>query len=373
VTAVPEPTSTDQHAHVAPPDVVPGRGPLDVVPGGGAPGGGPLDVVGMGNALVDVLAAVPDRVLSDLSLARGSMELVDLGRAERIYEAVGPAVEVSGGSAANTVAGVAALGGTSGFIGKVADDDMGEVFVHDMRACGVELHAAIAGAEGGEAELRGTGRSLVLVTSDAERTMATHLGVSATLGPADVPAGLVARAGILYLEGYLWDRPSAKEAMRRAVQVAHENDRSVALSLSDSFCVDRHRNDFLDLVLNDVDVLFGNEEELLRLFGARSLDHALSAAEDTGVLVAATLGPRGSVVVGGRGPVEVAAAPAPEIVDKTGAGDMYASGFLYGLTHGHDPIDCARLGSLCAAEVIGHLGARPQHDLAALARVEGFV
>jgi sugar/nucleoside kinase (ribokinase family) len=326
----------------------------------------------MGNALVDVLAAIPDQVLADLRLVRGSMELVDLRRAQDIYAAVGPAVEVSGGSAANTAAGVAALGGTSGFIGRVADDDMGTVFVHDMRASGVELHAAVASADEGDLEERGTGRSLVLVTGDAERTMATHLGVSSNLGPSDVPEDLVARGGILYLEGYLWDRPTAKEAMRRAVRIAHDNDRSVALSLSDSFCVDRHRHDLLDLVVNDIDVLFGNEEELLRLFGSRSLDDALSSAEETGVLVVATCGPKGSVVVVGRGPVEVPASPAPEIVDKTGAGDMYAAGFLYGLTHGLDPVDCAHLGSLCAAEVIGHLGARPQRDLAAMARAEGL-
>ncbi len=336
-------------------------------------GARPLDVVGMGNALVDILAEVPDRVLSDLSLVRGAMELVDLGRAEDIYSAIGAAVEVSGGSAANTMAGVAALGGTAGFIGKIADDDMGTVFVHDMRASGVELHAAVTDAEEGDAELRGTGRSLVLVTGDAERTMATHLGVSATLAPCDVPEELVERCGILYLEGYLWDRPSAKEAMRHAVKVAHDHDRSVALSLSDSFCVDRHRRDLLDLVLSDVDVLFANEEELRRLFTAATFEEALSAAEETGVLVAATCGPRGSFVVGGRGPVAVPAAPAPVIVDKTGAGDMYASGFLYGLTHGFDPVDCARLGSACAAAVIGHLGARPQHDLAEIARAEGFV
>jgi len=361
VTAVPEHTSATPG-----PDADPS--PFDDA----AVGVDLLDVVGMGNALVDVLAAVPDGVLADLALVRGSMELVDLARAQRIYDAIGPAVEVSGGSAANTVAGVAALGGTSGFIGKVADDDLGKVFAHDMRASGVELHVAVAGVDEGEPEVRGTGRSLVLVTGDAERTMATHLGVSATLGPAEVPAGLVARAGILYLEGYLWDRPSAKEAMRRAVRVAHEHDRSVALSLSDSFCVERHRRDLLELVVNDVDVLFGNEEELLRLFAAGSLDDALSSAEETGVLVAATCGSKGSFVVGGRGPVEVPAAPAPEIVDKTGAGDMYASGFLYGLTHGRDPVECARLGSLCAAEVIGHLGARPQRDLAAMAHGEGL-
>ncbi len=366
MTAVPEPATTPPDAHAAAGH--PDRGHATA----GRLDGGPLDVVGMGNALVDVLAAVPDRVLDDLSLVRGSMELVDLARAERIYAAIGSAVEVSGGSAANTVSGVAALGGTAGFIGKVADDDMGKVFVHDMRACGVELEAAVADADEGEAEVRGTGRSFVLVTGDAERTMATHLGVSAILGPGDVRDELVARAGILYLEGYLWDRPSAKEAMRRAVKTAHDHDSSVALSLSDSFCVDRHRSEFLDLVVNEIDVLFGNEEELRSLFSARSLDDALSSAGETGVLVAATCGPKGSIVVGGRGPVEVPAAPATRIVDKTGAGDMYASGFLYGLTHGHDPVDSARLGSLCAAEVIGHLGARPQRDVAAMARAEGL-
>lgn len=359
--AVPEPTPTAE----TPDPQRPAAGHGEEAP--------PLDVVGMGNALVDILTEIPDHVLSDLGLVRGSMELVDLHRAEVIYSAVGAAVEVSGGSAANTVAGVAALGGNAGFIGKIADDDMGKVFLHDMGALGVELHAAVVGAGEGEAELRGTGRSIVMVTGDAERTMATHLGVSATLAPADVPEDLVARGGVLYLEGYLWDRPSAKEAMRRAVTIAHDRDRSVALSLSDSFCVERHRRDLLDLVLSDVDVLFSNEDELLMLFSSATFDDALSAAEETGVLVAATCGPRGSFVIGGRGPVEVPAAHAPEIVDKTGAGDMYAAGFLYGLTHGMDPVDCARLGSLCAAAVIGHLGARPQHDIAEIARAEGFV
>jgi len=353
--AVPEPTTSLE------------RG----VPASAAPPG-PLDVVGMGNALVDVLAEVPDRLLADLGLVRGSMELVDLRRAEAIYRAVGTAVEVSGGSAANTVAGVAALGGRAGFIGKIADDDMGRVFVSDMQASGVELHAAVAGACEGDAELAGTGRSIVMVTADAERTMATHLGVSATLGPADVADDVVARAGVVYLEGYLWDRPSAKEGMRHAIEVAHDHDRSVALSLSDSFCVERHRRDLLDLVVHDVDVLFGNEDELKSLFGARTFDDALAAAQDTGVLCAATCGPKGSVVVAGRGALEVPAAHAPVVVDKTGAGDMYASGFLYGLTHGLAPAECARLGSLCAAEVIGHLGARPRGDLAALARAEGI-
>ncbi|MHB1552748.1 MAG: adenosine kinase [Acidimicrobiales bacterium] len=379
VAAVPEPTRAQQRpsresggspADETPADETPG----DETPGDETPEDGPraLDVVGIGNAIVDVLAEVPDRVLADLGLVRGSMELVDLRRAEEIYSAIGPAVEVSGGSAANTVAGVAALGGTSGFVGKVADDDLGNVFVHDMRASGVDLRVVVADADAGDTEVRGTGRSLVLVTGDAERTMATHLGVAGTLGSEDVAGDLVARGSVLYLEGYLWDRPSAKEAMRQAVKIAHDCDRAVALSLSDSFCVERHRRDLLDLVVGEVDVLFGNEHELVRLFDARTFDDALSAAAETGVLVAATCGARGSFVVDGQGPVEVPAAPAPEIIDKTGAGDMYASGFLFGLTHGLEPAECARLGSMCASAVLGHLGARPTHDLAELARAEGL-
>lgn len=327
----------------------------------------------MGSALVDVLSTVPDETLVRLGLVRGSMELVDLVRAESIYAEMGPTVEVSGGSAANTVAGVAALGGRAGYIGKVADDDLGTVFVHDMRSHGVELHAAVADAGAGEAEQRGTGRCLVLVTGDAERTMATHLGVAATIGTADVDDELVAAASVLYLEGYLWDLDAAKQAMRQAVRVGHEHDRSVALSLSDSFCVERHRKELLDLVVTDVDVLFGNEGELCGLFGSASLDGALSSAEETGVLTVATCGAAGSVVVAGRGPLRVPAAPVDEIVDTTGAGDLYAAGFLYGITHGADPVDSARLGSLCAAEVIGHVGARPQQDVAALALEAGLV
>lgn len=363
--AVPEPTRAQQR----PSREMEGP-PARHTPAGPAEGTRALDVVGMGNAIVDVLAEVPDRVLAELGLVRGSMELVDLRRAEQIYSALGPAVEVSGGSAANTVAGVAALGGTSGFVGKVADDDLGRVFVHDMRASGVNLRVAVADADAGDAEERGTGRSLVLVTGDAERTMATHLGVAGTLSSEDVPGDLVERGKVLYLEGYLWDRESAKQAMRRAVEIAHDCDRSVALSLSDSFCVERHRRDLLDLVVGDVDVLFGNEHELVRLFDTGTFDDALSAAAETGVLVAATCGARGSFVVDGHGALEVPAAPAPKIVDKTGAGDMYASGFLFGLTRGLEPVDCARLGSMCASAVLGHLGARPKHDLAALALTE---
>ena len=285
--------------------------------------------------------------------------------AEEIYAEMSPSVEVSGGSAANTMAGVAALGGTAGFVGKVADDLLGEVFTHDIRASGVVYEPVVGSAESGDgaAEEVGTGRCLVLVTGDAERTMATHLGVATTIGPADVPVHLVARGRMLYLEGYLWDLGPAKEAMRRAISVCHDHDGAVALSLSDPFCVERHQREFLDLVVSDLDVLFGNADEITRLFGASSFEGALDAAAETGLLVAVTTGAEGSVVVTAAGTVAVPAAPVDEVVDTTGAGDLYAAGFLYGLTHGARPEDCARLGGLCAAEVIGHLGARPQHDL----------
>jgi sugar/nucleoside kinase (ribokinase family) len=335
-----------------------------------------LDVVAIGSPLVDVLAAAGDDEIASAGLVRGSMALVDLAQAEQIYATMGPTTEVSGGSAANTVAGVAALGGRAGFVGKIADDELGRVFVHDIRACGVEYHPVMDGGQAAgpaDAEATGTGRCLVLVSGDAERTMATHLGVATTIRPEDVPESLVARGRIAYLEGYLWDMPPAKEAMRRTVEVAHGHDGSVALSLSDPFCVERHQREFLDLLRDDVDVLLGNEEEVVRLFGARSLDGALSAAEETGLLVAVTLGSAGSVVLTPRGAAEVPASPVAEVVDTTGAGDLYAAGFLYGLTHGAGPVDCARLGALCAGEVIGHLGARPQHDLKALAGAEGLL
>jgi sugar/nucleoside kinase (ribokinase family) len=335
-----------------------------------------LDVVGIGSPLVDVLAVATDEQIASAGLQRGSMALVDLAHAERIYASMGSSTEASGGSAANTVAGVAALGGTAGFVGKIAEDLLGEIFVHDIRAAGVEFTPVTASSDDVtslDPERLGTGRCLVLVTRDAERTMATHLGVATTIGPQDVPAELVGRGKVVYLEGYLWDLPPAKEAMRRAVGVAHDNDGSVALSLSDAFCVERHRRDFLDLLLDDIDVLFANEAEITRLFGSPSLDRAVASAEETGLLVAVTLGENGSVVLTAAGPVEVPAHPVTDVVDTTGAGDLFAAGFLYGLTHGSDPEDCARLGALCAGEIIGHLGARPQQDLRALATEAGLV
>jgi sugar/nucleoside kinase (ribokinase family) len=324
-----------------------------------------LDVVGIGSALVDVVVRATDDELADLELPKGSMSLVDLERAESIHAALGGSVEMSGGSAANTMAGVASLGGRAGFVGKITDDRLGRVFANEIRASGVTFEP-IGGQEAPGTGI-GTGRCLVLVTEDAERTMATYLGAATTVVPADVPLDLVGRCQVVYLEGYLWDLPPAIEAMRQAISAGHQANASVALSLSDPFCVSRHQHEFLDLLREDIEVLFGNEEELVALFSATSFDAAIEAAEETGILVAATRGAKGSVVTTAHGPVAVDAAPVERVLDTTGAGDLYAAGFLYGLTHGADPARCAELGGLCAGEIIGHFGARPETQLRALA------
>jgi sugar/nucleoside kinase (ribokinase family) len=329
-----------------------------------------LDVVAIGSALVDVLVRATETELGALDLTKGSMALIDLMAAETIHAGIGDSIEVSGGSAANTMAGVASLGGAAGFVGKVVDDRLGQVFTREIRAAGVTFEPMIdrSGDEG-----IGTGRCLVFVTEDGERTMATYLGAATTMMPADVPLDLAARAKIVYLEGYLWDLPPAIEAMRAAIAAGHDAGASIALSLSDSFCVQRHQREFLELLHEDVDVLFGNEEELLALFGVEAFDSAVEAAEETGLLVAATRGAKGSIVTTPHGPVSIDASPVEQVVDTTGAGDLYAAGFLYGLTHGMDPAGCAQLGGLCAAEVIGHFGARPEADLRGLAELAGLL
>lgn len=314
--------------------------------------------------MVDVLTNASADLLERVGLTKGTMTLVDLQSAARVYREMGPATEVSGGSAANTAVGVAMLGGRAGYVGKVAADELGEVFVHDIGAAGVELGVlAPPNVPADPSSDRATGRCLVIVTEDGERTMATHLGVASTLGPEDLDEELVSRARVVYLEGYLWDVEVAKAAMRRAIEVAHASGALVAITVSDPFCVRRHQREFLELLRSDVDVLFANEEEALLLFGSPGFDAALSAAEETGLLTAVTRGPAGSVVVGCADPIFVRAEPVERVVDTTGAGDLYAAGFLYGLTHGQDPEQCARLGGLCAAEVISHIGARPEVDL----------
>jgi sugar/nucleoside kinase (ribokinase family) len=321
-----------------------------------------LDVVGVGNALVDVLSYETAEFVEAHGLMAGTMTLIDTERAEQLYAAMGPAVEISGGSAANTLVGVASLGGVGAFIGRVSDDQLGEVFGHDIRAAGVEF--VNKPASGGEP----TGRCLIVVTPDAQRTMSTYLGAAARLGPADVDHTLIARAQVLYLEGYLWDEPEAKEAYRLAARTAHEAGNRVAFTLSDAFCVDRHRDEFLELVDRDVDVLFANEAEITSLYQVRAFDDALQSVSRTCEIAALTRSEKGAVIVTRDEVHVIDAHPVAEVVDTTGAGDLFAAGFLFGLTQGYHLGTAGRLGALAAAEVIGHLGARPDVSLAELAR-----
>lgn len=311
-----------------------------------------IDVLGIGNALVDVLSHESYELVDRLGLARGAATMVDAERADEVYAAMGPGTEVSGGSAANTVAGVASFGGVPAYIGKVADDQLGRVFRHDLRAQGVEYATTVADGK------RPTGRCLVIVTPDAQRTMCTHLGVAQTLCPADIDADLVASAAVTYVEGFLWDEPLAKEAISLACDIAHGYGRKVALSLSDPFCVGRHRVEFLAL-LEGVDIVFANEHEAMALFEVDEFDTAAACMAERCELAALTRGALGSTVFFGGSSVHVDATPV-EVEDTTGAGDLYAAGVLYGLTHGYDPVAAGHLGSRAAAEVISHIGARPQ-------------
>jgi sugar/nucleoside kinase (ribokinase family) len=324
-----------------------------------------LDVVGIGNALVDVLTHETDEFLDANALVKGSMTLIDTERAEELYGAMGPGIEVSGGSAANTIAGIASFGGQAAYIGRVFDDELGTVFAHDMRACGVVYRAAPA-VEGPP-----TGRCLIVVTPDAQRTMNTYLGSSEFFGPEHVDSELIAAAQVTFLEGYLFDRPEAKEAYWKASRVAHDAGRRVALTLSDTFCVERHRDAWRDLVADQVDILFANEAEALSLYEVDTFDEALAAARADVEVVAITRGPAGSVVARGDEVAEVEAHPV-EVVDTTGAGDLYAAGFLFGFTHDRSLPECGRLGSIAASAVLGHTGARPGVSLGQLVRPLGF-
>ncbi len=295
-------------------------------------------------------------------LPKGAMTLIDGEQAERLYDAMGAAVECSGGAVANTMAGIASFGGRAAFVGKVRDDELGHIFTHDLRAAGVAFRTAPA------TEGPATARCLVFVTPDAQRTMTTYLGACADLGPEDVDVGAVAQAKITYLEGYLWDPPAAKEAFRRAMAAAHEAGRKVALTLSDPFCVERWRSEFRDLVERDVDILFANEEEIKSLYQVDDFDQALQRLRGRPGIVALTRSARGSVVLADEEVHVIDAARVAEVADTTGAGDLYAAGFLFGLSRGEELRTCGALGSLAAAEVIQHLGARPETALADLAR-----
>jgi sugar/nucleoside kinase (ribokinase family) len=319
-----------------------------------------LDVVGIGNAIVDVIAPADDAFLAKHGMHKGSMALIDEARAETIYGDMGAAVVTSGGSAGNTIAGIASLGGRTGFIGKVRDDALGREFRHDITAVGAAFPTPAA------TDGPATARCLILVTPDSQRTMNTFLGASANLGPEDVDADLIRRAGITYLEGYLYDTPSAQRAFHMAAEIAHAAGRKVALTLSDPFCVNRHRHAFLGLVDRHVDVLFANQAEIAALFETENLDSAVARLRTLTDLVALTRGPDGSLIVTKDDVLEIRAEPVVKVVDTTGAGDLYAAGFLFGLTQRAPLHECGRLGSLAAAEIVSHFGARPQSDLRSL-------
>ncbi len=319
-----------------------------------------FDILGIGNAIVDVVARAEDTFLSRHDMRKGAMTLIDSETAEKLYSAMPPGQESSGGSAANTCAVAAALGARVAYLGKVADDQLGAVFRHDINAVGVHFPSAplIGGAP--------TARCLILVTPDAQRTMHTYLGACVTLGEDDVDVALVGDAAVTYLEGYLFDPPAAQRAFRKAAAAAHAAGHQVALSLSDAFCVDRHRAAFLELVKQDVDILFANEVEITSLYEANSFETAAEAARGDVALAALTRSEQGSLILRGTETVEIAAEPT-RVVDTTGAGDAYAAGFLTGLTAGKPLPTCGKLASIAAAEVISHYGARPEADLKKLA------
>ncbi len=318
------------------------------------------DVVGIGNALVDVVTHAPDSFLAEHDLVKGSMQLIDADRARHLYAVLGTPVEMSGGSAANTMCGVASLGGRAAYIGKVSDDEFGDVFGHDLNAVGVAFRPGAPESE------TPTGRSIIVVTPDAQRTMNTYLGVAELLSSDDLDEGAIADGAVLYMEGYLFDRDDAKKAFRRAAGVAHAAGRTVSLSLSDSFCVDRHRADFAALVRDEVDILFGNDDELCSLYELDSFEEAIDQVRQECQLAAITRGKVGSYIVTTDDVVKVPADPVPRVLDTTGAGDLYAAGFLYGFTRRLPLHECGRLGSIAAAEVISHLGPRPLVELRTL-------
>jgi len=325
------------------------------------------DVLGIGNAIVDVLARADEEFLIRQDMRKGAMTLIDEERAARVYEAMGPAVEISGGSAANTIVGCASFGARAAFVGKVKDDELGRVFAHDIRAAGVAFDTPPA------SEGPSTGRCYVLVTPDGERTLNTYLGAAQDLHPRDIDEEAIADSAITYLEGYLWDPKHAKEAFLKAATIAHEARRLVALTLSDAFCVDRWRDEFLDLVRSStVDLLFANEAELHSLYQTADFDSAVAALRQEARLAVVTRSEKGCVVVTRQRVLAVPACRVERVVDTTGAGDLFAAGFLFGLAQGTDHERAARLGAIAAAEVIQHLGARPQVSLKAAAQEEGL-
>ncbi len=312
-----------------------------------------LDALTIGNALVDVLATVDEGFLVRENIVKGSMNLVDIKRSKHLHSLVNSRTEMSGGSAANTAYGLASLGGKAGFIGKISADRLGESFSHDLDTVGVKFFP------GATCESEDTGRCLIVVTPDGNRTMNTFLGAASLLDAADISKLAVQSAAVVFLEGYLFDKDAAKEAFRTAAEYAHAAGRKVALTLSDSFCVDRHRADFLSLVKNDIDILFSNEDELKALYQVDSINDGLHQLRDNCEFAAVTRNEHGSVVIDGDEVVIIDAEPVESVVDATGAGDMYAAGFIYGFVRGKPIEQCGKIGSIVASEVITHMGPRP--------------
>ena len=325
------------------------------------------DVLGIGNAIVDVTARADEDFLVRHGMQKGGMALIDEARAQAIYDAMGPTVETSGGSAANTIVGVASFGARAAFIGKVKDDELGRTFAHDIRAANVAFD--VKPSNNGPA----TARCFVLVTPDGERTMNTYLGAAQNLTPDDIDPGAISDSAIVYLEGYLWDPPQAKEAFIKAADLAHKAGRKVALTLSDSFCVERYRAEFLDLIRKGtVDIVFANEHELRALYETADVETAAKALQQDARLAVVTRSEKGCLVINREGLQAVNAVPVEKVTDVTGAGDLFAAGFLVGHARGKDLRAAARLGALAAAEVIQHVGARPAVSLKALAAEHGM-
>jgi sugar/nucleoside kinase (ribokinase family) len=325
------------------------------------------DVLGIGNAIFDVLVRTDEGFLSRHGMTKGGMSLIDEARAGSIYRDMGPAIEMSGGSAANTIVGVANLGARAAYVGKVRDDQIGRLYTHDIRAAGVAFDTEPA------ADGPATGCSYILVTPDGERTMNTYLGAAQELSAADIDPAQVVASALVYLEGYLWDPKNAKEAFVKAATIAHQADRQVALTLSDSFCVDRYRGEFLDLMRNGtVDLVFANEAELHSLYQTSDFETALKQLRSDTRLAVVTRGEKGCVVASKAGVTAVPAFPVEKVVDTTGAGDLFAAGFLFGLARGAGHENAGRLGALAAAEIIQHIGARPQVSLKELAQQNGL-
>lgn len=314
-------------------------------------------VTAVGNALVDILTQTDETFLQRSGLAKGTMQLVDHATSDALYKQMGPTTQQSGGSAANTIAGLASFGASCAFIGKIADDALGKAFHHDMRAQGIDFDPS---STGDDAQNIPTGSCMVLITPDAERTMVTHLGISTEIAPDELDKGKIQNAQVTYLEGYLYDKPLAKETFTAASMIAHMAGKKVALTLSDPFCVDRHREDFKKLVDGHIDILFCNHHELLTMYETDDLEQAIAQIADKVSVCAITQGENGATILQDGKRYKIAAQKVHEVIDTTGAGDMFAAGFLYGYTRGESMEECGRLGAVAAAEIISHVGARPQ-------------